>query len=348
VYEEKVLGAEERIRQLEYETFAETRAYASSFAGRLADTSDGLGKLDALASLAYIANKYRYCRPLIANDGEVRITAGRHPIIEQLNTTERFVPNDVMLNTGDCRMIVITGPNMAGKSTIMRQTALIVLLAQMGSFVPASNASISVVDRIFTRVGASDNLVKGLSTFMVEMTEAAAILKEATRNSLILIDEIGRGTSTYDGVSIAWAVAEYLHDNVGAKTMFATHYHELTDLALTKSGIRNFNVAVKEWNDQIIFLRKLVPGGVNRSYGIAVARLAGLPDEVIAQAKEVLAKLEKGEMALKGDNSQMQLFETAANEGNLAKIAETLKNVDPSVLTPIEALNLIHKMKGEL
>lgn len=307
-YEEKVLGAEERIRQLEHEIFCELRNTAAAYAGRLNSAANVIGTLDALLSLAFIANQYRYCRPVIANNGELKITDGRHPIIEQLNTTERFIPNDVQLNMDSCRMMIITGPNMAGKSTVMRQTALIVLMAQMGSFVPASEAMISVVDRIFTRVGASDNLVKGESTFMVEMREASTILREATKNSLILIDEIGRGTSTYDGVSIAWAVAEYLHDSVSAKTLFATHYHELTDLALTSPGIKNFNIAVKEWNEQIIFLRKLVAGGVNRSYGIEVARLAGLPDGVITKAKEILARLERGEMALRGDNDgQMTL-----------------------------------------
>lgn len=342
-YEEKVLGAEERIRQLETEIFSELRNFASSFAGRIADTADVLGKLDALMSLANIANQNRYCRPEISSDGEIRIVSGRHPIIEQLNATERFVPNDITLNMDDCKMMIITGPNMAGKSTIMRQTALIVLMAQIGSFVPATEAKISLCDRIFTRVGASDNLIKGQSTFMVEMSEASIILKEATEKSLILIDEIGRGTSTYDGVSIAWAVAEYLHDHVKAKTLFATHYHELTDLALTKSGIKNFNVAVKEWNDQIIFLRKLVSGGVNRSYGIQVARLAGLPSEVVAKAKEILAKLEKGEMELKFDNSkQMGLFEKTD------EITEKIKNIDTSVLTPIEALNLLHELKQKL
>ncbi len=308
-YEEKVLGAEERIRQLEYELFSELRNFASSFAGRLAQTSDCIGRLDAIVSLTETANNNRYCRPSFSENGQIIITGGRHPVIEALNPATRFVPNDINLDMDKCRLMIITGPNMAGKSTVMRQTALISLMAQMGSFVPATEANLSVVDRIFTRVGASDNLIKGQSTFMVEMNETAAILKNATEKSLILIDEIGRGTSTYDGVSIAWAVAEYLHDNVKAKTLFATHYHELTDLAFAKSAVKNFNVAVKEWNDQIIFLRKLVEGGVNRSYGIQVARLAGIPQDIIARAKEILVKLEEGEMLLKNDNSgQMRLF----------------------------------------
>lgn len=309
-YEEKVLGAEERIRQLEYEIFQELRLFAATFSQRIADTAEALGRLDALLSLAVIANQNRYVRPKISEGGEIKIMGGRHPIVERLISGERFVPNDVCMDDKDHRMMMITGPNMAGKSTIMRQTALIILMAQMGSFVPAAEAWISVVDRIFTRVGASDNLIKGESTFMVEMSEAATILREATAKSFIIIDEIGRGTSTYDGVSIAWAVAEYIHDTLKAKTMFATHYHELTDLPLTKEGVKNYNVAVKEWNDQIIFLRKLVEGGVNRSYGIQVARLAGLPLDVITKAKEVLQKLEAGEMALKGaDTKQMGLFD---------------------------------------
>jgi DNA mismatch repair protein MutS len=350
-YEEKVLGAEEKSRQLEYEIFSELRNAAGGFAVRLADTADALGQLDALVSLAQIANEYRYIRPEITSGGGLSITAGRHPIIERLNLGERFVPNDTFLDMDDCRMMVITGPNMAGKSTVMRQVALIVLMAQMGSFVPATEARIGVVDRIFTRVGASDNLVRGQSTFMVEMTEAATILREATPRSLILIDEIGRGTSTYDGVSIAWAVAEYIHDKVGAKTMFATHYHELTDLELTKAGIKNFNIAVKEWNDQVIFLRKLVSGGVNRSYGIQVARLAGLPQTVIDGAKEILGRLEKGEMALRsGSSRQMFLFDAGVPVGEKedSEVIGAIKKIDTTVLTPIEALNILHNLKQKV
>ncbi|MBI2342695.1 MAG: DNA mismatch repair protein MutS, partial [Deltaproteobacteria bacterium] len=353
-YEEKVLGAEERIRQLEYELFSELRNFASSFARQLANTSAGIGRLDAVLSLAESANKNRYCRPSFLENGRINITGGRHPVIEALNPASRFVPNDINLDMDKCRVMIITGPNMAGKSTVMRQTALISLMAQMGSFVPAAEAELSVVDRIFTRVGASDNLLKGQSTFMVEMNETAQILKNATEKSLILIDEIGRGTSTYDGVSIAWAVAEYLHDSVKAKTLFATHYHELTDLSLTKSAVKNFNVAVKEWNDQIIFLRKLVEGGVNRSYGIQVARLAGLPQDIIARAKEILVKLEEGEAILKNDNSaQMPLFgnkDNAKRCGDTSpdEIAEIIKKVDTSVMTPIEALNLIHELKQKI
>jgi len=348
-YEEKVLGAEERIRQLEGEIFASIRNSAAAFSGRLAATAEAIGNVDAILSLAIVANQNRFVRPVVSDDGEIKISGGRHPIIEQLNTKERFVPNDVCLNNLDRRMIIITGPNMAGKSTIMRQTALIVLMAQMGSFVPAAEAKISVTDRIFTRVGASDNLIRGQSTFMVEMSETATILKEATPKSLILIDEIGRGTSTYDGVSIAWSVAEYIHDNLKAKTLFATHYHELTDLAITKDGIKNFNVAVKEWNDQIIFLRKLVEGGVNRSYGIQVARLAGIPNDVILKAKDVLGRLEKGEMALRPvNNDQMGLFEEEKLSQREKEAIDSIKNVDLQVLTPIEALNFLHDIKQKI
>lgn len=307
-YEEKVTSAEERSKQAELELFNELRSYAANFADRLIRTAEAIGGLDTILSLAHVAGKNRYVRPSISENGEISITEGRHPIIEVLNPVERFVPNSLCLNDETCRMMMITGPNMAGKSTVMRQTALIVLMAQMGSFVPAKEASICMVDRIFTRVGASDNLIKGQSTFMVEMNETAAILKEATLKSLILIDEIGRGTSTYDGVSIAWAVAEYIYDMTKAKTLFATHYHELTDLSLEREGIQNYNVAVKEWGDKVIFLRKLVPGGADRSYGIQVARLAGLPDVVVKRAKEILSKLEIGELELKPPQAQMPLF----------------------------------------
>ncbi len=350
-YEEKVLGAEERIKQLENQLYTELRELVAGFAGRLSETAEALGLLDALSSLAEVANRNRYVKPVVTKNGAISINGGRHPIIEQLNPAERFVPNDVTLDINDCKMMMITGPNMAGKSTLMRQVALCVLMAQMGSFVPAAEAHIGVVDRIFTRVGASDNLIKGQSTFMVEMTEASVILKEATKNSLILIDEIGRGTSTYDGVSIAWAVAEFLHDKVGAKTLFATHYHELTDMALEKRGIRNFNVAVKEWNDKVIFLRKLVEGGVNRSYGIQVARLAGLPAEVVARAKEILSKLEKGEMFLRGAENidQMPLFsqsrEPSEDEKLGLELLDTIKRLDTNQMTPIEALSLLDNLK---
>jgi DNA mismatch repair protein MutS len=294
-YEEKVLSAEDKIRALEYDIFCRLREKTALQSQRISATADALATLDVLASFAAAASEYKYTKPVVNEGSEIKITEGRHPIIERLNPIERFVPNDVYVNCDTHRLLIITGPNMAGKSTVMRQTALIVLMAQMGSFIPAKDAVIGIVDRIFTRIGASDALAQGQSTFMVEMREASTILNQATPKSLVIIDEIGRGTSTFDGLSLAWAIAEDLHDRVRARTLFATHYHELTDLASTKEGIKNFNIAVKEWKNQIIFLRKLVPGGTSRSYGIAVAKLAGLPQTVILRSSEVLKNLEAGE-----------------------------------------------------
>ncbi|MBI4124512.1 MAG: DNA mismatch repair protein MutS, partial [Deltaproteobacteria bacterium] len=290
-YEEKVLHAEERIRQLEYEIFLRLREEAAGWGPKIQKAADRIAALDCLFSLSKVALSRRWVCPEVNEGDGIAIEEGRHPIVEALSA-ERFVPNDVRLDGGENRFLIITGPNMAGKSTVMRQTALIVILAQMGSFVPASRAQIGLVDRIFTRVGAMDRMARGESTFMVEMVEVAHILKEATPKSLVIIDEVGRGTSTYDGVAIAWAVAEHIHNQVKAKTLFATHYHELIDLANACEGMKNFNIAVKEWNDQIIFLRKLVPGGTNKSYGVEVAKLAGLPKTVIDRAKEILAQWE--------------------------------------------------------
>lgn len=357
-YEEEILGADEKIKAIEYDIFLNLRQRLARESDRLRKTASAIAKLDVLLSLSIVADKYRYSRPRLKEDTVINIKEGRHPIIERLNPTERFVPNDILVDTDENRILVITGPNMAGKSTVMRQTALIVLLAQIGSFVPAEEAEIGIVDRIFTRVGAADNLMRGQSTFMVEMMETANILKNATNRSLIVIDEIGRGTSTFDGLSIAWAVAEYIHDHIKARTLFATHYHELVDLAETKVGVKNFNIAVREWNNQVIFLRKLVPGGVNRSYGIQVAKLAGLPSEILDRAREVLENLEKGELddvgapviarSKGGDNGaakgQLHLF--SRNPPN--KVFEMLKDIDVTVVTPIEALNILHKIKQEI
>lgn len=295
-YEEKILGAEEKSRRLEYEIFDQLRNEVGGKSAGLLGTADAIASIDALASLARVTAEYNYCRPKVDDGDKIDIREGRHPIVERVSPTERFVPNDVLLDSGENRLLMITGPNMAGKSTVMRQTALIILMAQIGSFVPATSARIGVVDRIFTRVGASDALSQGQSTFMVEMSEASTILSEATERSIIIIDEIGRGTSTFDGLAIAWAIAEDIHDRVRARTMFATHYHELTELALTKPGIKNMHIAVKEWNNEIIFLRRLLAGATSRSYGIAVAKLAGLPDSVIERAGEVLENLETGEL----------------------------------------------------
>ncbi len=355
-YEEKVLGAEDRIVQIEYDLFQQVRQQVALQGGRIQQVADRLASLDVLLSLSELAHERNYVRPEIDDSDELIIIEGRHPVIEAMTLSERFVPNDVIMDTRENQILIITGPNMAGKSTFMRQVALITLMAQMGSLVPAKSARLGVIDRIFTRVGASDNLARGQSTFMVEMTEAANILNHATPRSLIVLDEIGRGTSTFDGISIAWAVAEYLHDSksVAAKTLFATHYHELTDLALTRERVRNFNIAVKEWNDQIIFLRKIVKGGASHSYGIQVARLAGLPQAVIDRAREVLKNLESGEYEKEGEPRlargaqakkakaapQLSLFDQGPD-----LLRARLDDIDVSVLTPLEALNLLDELK---
>ncbi len=353
-YESQVLGAEEKINRLEYELFDEIRKKISMENLRIQQTAASLGRLDVLASLARVADRNGYKRPSLNDGTEILIRGGRHPVVEQLRPSEVFVPNDVFCNCEENQLLIITGPNMAGKSTFLRQVALIVLMAQMGSFVPAESTAIGVVDRIFTRVGASDNLVRGQSTFMVEMMETARILTEATPRSLIILDEIGRGTSTFDGLSIAWAVAEHIHDfpKLGAKTLFATHYHELTELALTKPRVKNFNFAVREWNDEVIFLRKIVPGGASRSYGIQVARLAGLPRKVIERAKEILGNMEKSELTQggvprlalkKGETAgggQLNLF-SAEDEW----IRTELRDLSIDTMSPIEAMNKLYELK---
>jgi DNA mismatch repair protein MutS len=355
-YEAKVLGAEERLVELEYSLFQQVRQQTAAEGARIQRSADALAVLDVLASLADLAHDRNYVRPLIDDSGVLNMEGGRHPVVEGMPLSEPFVPNDVKLDTDAHQLLIITGPNMAGKSTFMRQVALITLMAQMGSFVPAESARIGVVDRIFTRVGASDNLAKGQSTFMVEMNETANILHHATARSLIILDEIGRGTSTFDGVSIAWAVAEYLHDNaaVAAKTLFATHYHELTDLALTRKRVKNYNISVKEWNDQIIFLRKIVAGGASRSYGIQVGRLAGLPLAVIERAKEILHNLEAGEFSTSGDprlgqgkgqpgariDPQLCLFQPRKDE-----LRVRLAGIEVGMTTPLEALTLLDELK---
>ena len=301
-YENKILGAQERSMGLEYELFVEVRDRVVAETARIQASASAVARLDVLASLADRALAWRYVRPAMTESDRLLIREGRHAVIEQMPDAERFVPNDTLLDCAENQLMIITGPNMAGKSTYIRQVALIVIMAQMGSFVPAASAEIGVVDRVFTRVGASDDLARGRSTFMVEMQETANILHSATRRSLIVLDEIGRGTSTFDGISIAWAVAEHLHntESVKAKTLFATHYHELTDLGLTMPGAKNYNVLVRERDDRVVFLRRIVPGAADKSYGIQVARLAGLPQEVIDRAKEILANLEEGEFAESG------------------------------------------------
>jgi DNA mismatch repair protein MutS len=296
-YERRILGAQERSIALEYGVFSQIRDEAVRHTDAIQRGAGAIAELDALASFAERALALRYVRPVLTEGSRLEIREGRHPIVEQMPGAERFVPNDTVVDCEDDQLLMITGPNMAGKSTYIRQVALIVVMAQAGSFVPATAASMCVVDRVFTRVGASDDLARGRSTFMVEMEETANILNNATARSLIVLDEIGRGTSTFDGISIAWAVAEYLHNNprVRAKTLFATHYHELTDLAVTMQGVKNYNVLVRERGDKVVFLRKIMPGPADKSYGIQVARLAGLPPEVIDRAKEILLNLEEGE-----------------------------------------------------
>jgi DNA mismatch repair protein MutS len=297
--EGKILGADEKAKARELELFAELRACALRELAAIQETAAAIGSLDAIASLAETARQRGYVRPVMEDSGVLEIREGRHPVLDA--TGERFVPNDSSLDADGKRFAIITGPNMAGKSTYLRQVALLVLLAHAGSYLPAAEATIGITDRIFTRVGASDDLARGQSTFMVEMNETAGILNNATAKSLVILDEIGRGTSTFDGLSIAWSVAEYLHDRIGCRTLFATHYHEMTDLDRSRSGVINLNVAVREWNDEVIFLRKILPGRADQSYGIQVARLAGLPDSVLHRAKEILANLERAELSTDGE-----------------------------------------------
>ncbi|MBW3631285.1 MAG: DNA mismatch repair protein MutS, partial [Gemmatimonadetes bacterium] len=340
-WEQKVLGAEERVFALESRLFQGVRDAAAALVPRLQKLSEHVAAVDVLTSLAEAAVRLDYRRPTMSDGFEARMIAGRHPVVETMMPREEFIPNDVVLDQ-DARVMILTGPNMAGKSTVLRQAGLICLLAQVGSFVPAREARLGVVDRIFTRVGASDNLVRGQSTFMVEMTETAAILNGATPRSLVLLDEIGRGTSTWDGLSVATAVTEFLHERIGAKTIFATHYHELTRLAERLPGVVNFSVAVREERDRIVFLRSLVAGGADRSYGVEVARLAGLPAEVIARARRILTELEapsEGDPRrplLRPDPTQLTLFSPQPHPA-----VERLRRVDPNHLTPIQALALL-------
>jgi len=290
--EHKVLGSEERSKQLELELFTQLRSHVVTHLPALQKTAAAVAEIDVLCSLAEVAQFHRHCRPILNHDNGFFVTNGRHPVLEQTLTDVKFVPNDVELDPESARLQILTGPNMAGKSTYIRQVALIAVMAQIGAYVPADAATLGLVDRIFCRVGASDDLSRGQSTFMVEMSETALILNHATDRSLVILDEIGRGTATFDGLSIAWAVAEHLHDTIGCRTLFATHYHELTDLANTKSAVANYNVAVREWNEEIIFLHKILPGAADKSYGIQVARLAGLPKPVVERAKSILSHLE--------------------------------------------------------
>lgn len=360
-YESQVLGAEERIKQLEYSIFIEIRNKLTKFIPRMQKFSYVISVLDVITNFSQIAYYSNYTRPEISDELKIEIKDGRHPVIEKLITEETFIPNDTYLYNKSDRILLITGPNMAGKSTFLRQVGLIVLMAQMGSFVPASSAKIGIVDKIFTRVGASDNLALGQSTFLVEMIETANILHNATPRSLVLLDEIGRGTSTFDGLSIAWAVVEYLHENkdVSPKTLFATHYHELTELAEIFKAVKNYNITVKEWKDKVIFLRKVVPGSADQSYGIQVAKLAGIPDKVISRAKEILTDLEKNEFSetsifektkrKKSSDTQTNFFDFLSQKTNKERmILDELKIIDLNILTPLEAMKLLADIKNKL
>ncbi len=344
--EHTILTASERVVALEYELFTQLRLDIAAQSARVQKSADAVAEIDALASLASVAVRNNYCRPEVDESGVIDIRDGRHPVVEQVLKDTLFVPNDTFMGEKEGRTAIITGPNMAGKSTYMRQVALIVLMAQMGSFVPASHAHIGVVDRIFTRVGASDDLSAGQSTFMVEMTEVADILRCATKNSLLILDEIGRGTSTYDGMSIARAVLEHCAEKKRAKTLFATHYHELTELENVLPGTVNCNIAVKTRGEDIIFLRKILPGGADRSYGIEVAKLAGLPDGVLQRARKILQELEadSGPRVLpRQEPDQVSL--TAIGEG---EVLDALRRCQPDALTPIEAMSLLYELKQKL
>ncbi len=353
-YESKILDAQEKIVEIERRLFAELRSVIAGEARRIRQTALALAEVDVLASFAHIAALRNYCRPKFDDSFDIELIGGRHPVIEQQEMgSERFVPNDLYLNSTTHTVLVLTGPNMGGKSTYLRQTALSVILAQMGSFVPAASARLGIVDRVFTRIGASDNLARGRSTFMVEMTETAAILHTATPRSLILLDEVGRGTATYDGLAIAWAAVEHIHARTRAKTLFATHYFELTELADRLSGVKNFHVSVKETGNGIVFLRKVEAGAADRSYGIEVAKLAGLPNEVIDRAREVLAEHESAEQRvtdqLASDDSrprppaQLTIFTPLSQP-----VLEKLREVDLNRLTPLEALNLLAELKKQI
>jgi DNA mismatch repair protein MutS len=346
-YETKVLTADERAKDLEAELFIALRDDVAKEVGRIGASARAVAEIDALASLAEAAALYGYARPAVDAGSALSIAEGRHPVLERVSRDEAFVPNDVRMGEEDRRLLLITGPNMSGKSTYLRQTALIVLMAQCGSFVPASSAAIGVADRIFARVGASDDLAQGKSTFMVEMSETANILHNATPRSLLVLDEIGRGTSTYDGVAIAWAVTEHLATKVRARTLFATHYHELTEIAGRLENVTNLNVAVREWGDEVVFLRRIEEGGTDRSYGVHVARIAGVPPEVVARAREILTRLERRPEPAVAERSarprQLALFSPPPHP-----VLEALKSLDPDRLTPLEALLKLRELRGTL
>ena len=348
--EHTVLTANDRLTALEYELFTKLREQVGAQMGRIQATAAAVAQLDAFASLAAVAAKNGYCRPVMDESGVIEIHDGRHPVVERVLKDALFVPNDTYMGEKEDRIAIITGPNMAGKSTYMRQVALITLMAQVGSFVPARAARIGVVDRIFTRIGASDDLSAGQSTFMVEMTEVADILKHATGRSLLILDEIGRGTSTFDGMSIAQAVLEHCADRkkLGAKTLFATHYHELTELENTLPGVKNYNIAIKSRGDDLVFLRRILPGGADRSYGIEVAKLAGLPEAVVKKARTILRELESQSgktPPLLAAPREEQVSMEAISE---AEVIDRLRRAQPDAMTPIEAMGLLYELKQKL
>ena len=355
-YETKILGAEEKIQQLELAYYQELLTALQKDLSEVKQTSTILAQIDCLLGFAQLAQKHNYCRPQLNDGTALKIKAGRHPVIEQqLPAGEAYIANDVTLNRDQQQIIMITGPNMSGKSALLRQTALIVLLAQMGSFVPASAVEMGVVDHIFTRVGASDNISQGESTFMVEMNESAAILNNISAKSLVLLDEIGRGTSTYDGISIAWAIAEYLHQNPAQpKTLFATHYHELNEMEGRFKRIKNFNVSVKELEDNVLFLRKLTPGGSAHSFGIHVAKMAGMPPQIIKTAEKKLELLEKSHQQeepkelLNKEQDQMQLSFISLDDPLLEDLKAEIIDLDIDTLTPVEALMKLNNIKRRL
>ena len=350
--EEDILGAEEKSHQLEFMLFGRLRAKISKHAKRILGAAERIALLDAVLSLALVARKFGYVRPQILDSTDIEIIEGRHPVMEVENPGVSFVPNDLSIND-ERRILIITGPNMAGKSTYLRQSALIILMAQIGGFVPAKSARIGLVDRVFTRVGAHDRLLEGQSTFMVEMVETATILRESTQRSFIVLDEVGRGTSTYDGVSIAWSIVEYLHKEVRhrARTLFATHYHELAELSKELDCVKNLTVEVREWGDEIVFLRKVADGSCDRSYGIQVGRLAGLPEEVIDRAKSLLSKFENAETMSHPNREESNLNNNRGN-GQLplfaradSKVEKLLNDLDPDSMTPRQALDALYELR---
>jgi DNA mismatch repair protein MutS len=355
-YEEKVLTADEKSKDLEYELFLQLRDTVAASQRTMKATAGVLAQLDVLAALAELARQRNYCRPKIVDEPVLEIHEGRHPVLDILEPEGTFVPNDTLAGGRSGNILLITGPNMAGKSTYIRQVALLTLMAQMGSFVPAAEATIGIADRIFARVGASDELTRGQSTFMVEMTETARILNTATKRSLVILDEIGRGTSTYDGMSLAWSVVEHLHDHVGCRTFFATHYHELTDLEKSLDGVQNLNVAVREWEDEVVFLHKIIEGAADKSYGIHVARLAGVPRGVIERAKDILAQLEEEHLDAEGRAKIARPAETQ-RRGELQltlfgpadhPLLDDIRQTDLNQTTPLEALRLIQQWQESL